>query len=122
MAKPKKINTLIVAAYNNELKHLCKMGRKYLMVKNGTAFLSAGIGPVAAAFGLSHFLEDYRPHKIITFGTAGAINLSYNIGEIVIAKTVSMQSGTTALYSPKKSITLNHNTNTSLNKYAKKTR
>lgn len=84
-----------MAAYKNELQYLCPMGRRYLKIKNGNAYLCSGIGPTAASFGLTHFLEDYRPKLIISLGTAGIINSKKNkIGDIVCANSVSCHTKT----------------------------
>lgn len=87
-----KLRLLIVAAYAKELAPLCRLGSKHFVIKKNVAFLAAGIGPVAAAFGLTHFLEDYRPKLIIGIGTAGIINSKYKIGEVVVGKKVSVES------------------------------
>lgn len=100
---------LIVAACQKEIKPLCELGRRHFIVKNGLAFLGAGIGPVAAAFGLTHFLKDWRPQKIITVGTAGIVNPRYRIGEIVLAKSCATVSGAADVYPPK-SKTTSYNT------------
>lgn len=69
----KKIKTLLLAAYPKELAAFVDLGKSYQKVDGDTAYLAAGIGPVAAAFGLTHFLEDYQPQEIIAVGTAGLI-------------------------------------------------
>jgi nucleoside phosphorylase len=70
-------------------------------VIGNTAFLSAGIGPVAAAFGLTHFLEDYRPERIIALGTAGIIDTEhFSVGQAVRALSVATASGFFQLYTP----------------------
>lgn len=84
---PEKIKLLVVAAYPPELKPFCSLGRRHFVIKKNIAYLAAGIGPVAATFGLTHFLEDYRPEKIIGIGTAGVIR-KFKIGEIVVGKKV----------------------------------
>lgn len=90
---PKKLKQLFVAAYSNELKPLCALGSSYLKIKGDVAHLAAGIGPVAAAFGLTHFLEDYRPEAIISLGTAGTFKPNqYQVGDVVYAKSVSLMS------------------------------
>jgi len=69
-----------------ELKPFVTLGRKYLAIKNETAYLAAGVGPVAAAFGLTHFLEDYRPDSIVVIGTGGVIDVdNFKIGDVVVA-------------------------------------
>ncbi len=85
-----RIKLLIVAAYSKELAPLCRLGTKHFLIKKDIAFLAAGIGPVAAAFGLTHFLEDYRPERIIGIGTAGIINPKLKIGDVVIGKSISI--------------------------------
>lgn len=69
----KKIKTLLLAAYPKELAAFVDLGQSYQRVDGNTAYLAAGIGPVAAAFGLTHFLEDYVPQEIVAIGTAGII-------------------------------------------------
>lgn len=67
------------------------------------AYLAAGIGPVAATFGLTHFLEDHKPEKIYCLGTAGIINQDkYRIGDIVCASQVSSNSYSEHAYSVEK--------------------
>lgn len=100
--KTKKIHTLFLAAHASELAPLTRLGRKYSLIRGDTAYLAAGVGPVAAAFGLTHFLEDYRPERIIAVGTAGVINVKkFKIGDVVVAKSVATASGLTAVYTPK---------------------
>lgn len=106
----RNIKTLIVAAYPNELKYLCKMGKKYLVCKNGTAYLAAGVGPVAASFGLTHLLEDYQPGIIISIGTAGIINLKFRIGDAVLARSASIASGAGDVYAVGDSQTIHYTT------------
>lgn len=54
---------------------------------------------MAATFGLTHFLEDYRPRKIIAIGTAGTFNEKrFPVGSIVQAKSVSMVSHLLGFY------------------------
>lgn len=90
---------LVVAAYKNELKPLCDMGRKHFVLQDSIGFLAAGIGPVAASFGLTHCLKDHLPDQIIAIGTAGIINdKDHSIGDIVLAKSVSCQSGSLDSY------------------------
>lgn len=96
------LNTLIVAAHATELTPWVNLGRRYFRIRGDTAFLSAGIGPVAAAFGLTHFLKDFRPARIIGVGTAGVINVErFAIGDIVIARSVATNSRLIDLYTPK---------------------
>ncbi len=69
------MDALIVAAYAPELKYLQSLPKNsFFAIKDNVAYLSAGIGGVNASFGLTHFLEDYRPKIIIAIGTAGAFN------------------------------------------------
>ena len=96
-----RIKFLVVAAYPKELAPLCRLGSKHFIIKKNTAFLAAGIGPVAAAFGLTHFLEDFRPERIVGIGTAGIINKKFKKGDVVVGKFVAAESG-----SPKKKATL----------------
>lgn len=71
------------------------MGERYLKIKNGAAYLCSGIGPTAASFGLSHFLEDYQPRLIVSIGTAGVLNpKKIKIGDIACASTVSCHTKT----------------------------
>lgn len=100
--KKNDLKLLIVAAHSSELLPLVKLGRKYQVVRNGIGYLAAGVGPVAATFGLTHFLEDYRPQNIIAIGTAGIINdKKFKIGDVVIGKSVSTESGLKECYTPK---------------------
>jgi purine-nucleoside phosphorylase len=100
--KPKPIQTLFLAAHASELKPLVDLGRKHLLLEGETAFLAAGVGPVAATFGLTHFLEDYRPKQIIAVGTAGVINeKNFKIGDVVVAKSAGTASGFASVYTPK---------------------
>lgn len=111
--KPKNIKHLIVAAYHRELSPLCAMNHSHLRFKGDSAYLAAGIGPVAAAFGLTHFLEDYRPQCIIALGTAGTFDsVKAPVGSVVLAKSVSIASGLASLYTvgPKSSIRLSRPT------------
>ena len=95
---------LIVAAYGPELKSLVSLGRKHAVIKDGVAYLQAGIGPVAATFGLTHFLENYRPERIVAIGTAGTFNAKhFPVGTIVQAKSVSMVSHVPGMYACKDS-------------------
>lgn len=97
--KPLKI--LFLSAHASELRPLVDLGRKYQLIRGDTAFLAAGIGPVAATFGLTHFLEDYRPERIIAVGTAGVINTKkFKIGDVVVAKSVTTVSGLASVYTP----------------------
>ncbi len=81
---------MVVAAYDRELLPFVTLKTKYLAFKNNVAFLAAGIGPTAASFGLTHFLEDYQPKVIISLGTAGIINpKKLNIGDIAWGDTIS---------------------------------
>jgi nucleoside phosphorylase len=99
MGNFKKIKLLVVAAYGPELKALISLGRKHAVIRDGVAYLQAGIGPVAATFGLTHFLEDYRPQKIMAIGTAGTFNAKrFPVGTIVQAKSVSMVSHLPGFY------------------------
>lgn len=88
----KPIKALIVAAYHKELAPFCRLGSKHFVIKRDVAYLAAGIGPVAAAFGLTHFLEDYRPEMIVGIGTAGVINPKLKIGDVVVGKLISPNS------------------------------
>lgn len=98
-----KLKTLIVAAYKNELAPLCEFSNKHLVMQDGIGFLSAGIGPVAASFGLTHCLKDYTPEIIVNLGTAGIINTGkFKIGDVVLVQTVSMDSGSSDVYTPEK--------------------
>lgn len=88
----KKIKVLIVGAYAGELKPFLDMGKRYQHVENDIGFLSAGIGPVAASFGLTHFLEDYRPKTILAVGTAGIVQSEkLSLGDIVRVETLSYE-------------------------------
>ena len=98
-----KFKTLTVAAYTQELLHLCKFGNKHFVMQDGNGFLAAGIGPVAASFGLTHCLKDHAPEIIITLGTAGIINTGkFKIGDIVLAQKVSTDSASPDVYTPEK--------------------
>lgn len=99
----KKLKTLIIAACASELGPFANLNQKHYCIKKKTGFLAAGIGPVAASFGLTHFLEDYQPEKILAIGTAGIINKAkFKIGEIVLAKTVATESFFEGVYTPAK--------------------
>lgn len=103
----KKIKYLIVAAYAGELSPFCTMGKRHRLVKKESAYLAAGIGPSAAAFGLTHFLEDYQPELIITLGTAGIINTKkLKIGDIAIATKAGVDSGAKDVFTPKPCATI----------------
>lgn len=79
-----------MAAYDRELLPFVTLKSKYLAFKNNVAFLAAGIGPTAASFGLTHFLEDYQPKVILSLGTAGIIDpKKLNIGDIAWGDTIS---------------------------------
>jgi purine-nucleoside phosphorylase len=92
---------LVVAACTGELKPFVTLGRRHFLTRGDTAFLAAGVGPVAAAFGLTHFLEDFRPRRIIGVGTAGIINQDkFRIGDVVTAKSVTTASGMSDGYVP----------------------
>ena len=98
-----KLKTLVVAAYAQELLHLCEFGNKHFVMQDGNGFLAAGIGPVAASFGLTHCLKDYAPEIIITLGTAGIINTNkFKIGDVVLARKVSTNSASPDVYTPEK--------------------
>lgn len=88
----KKIKNLIVTAYAPELSPCVDLGRTYKKILGDTAYLSAGIGPVPATFGLTHFLEDYDPEQIFALGTAGCIeNSDIQIGDLVSVASVGTQ-------------------------------
>lgn len=98
-----KLKILVVAAYKNELAPLCEFSNKHLVMQDGIGFLSAGIGPVAASFGLTHCLKDYAPEIIVTLGTAGIINTAkFKIGDVVLTQSVSSDSGSPDVYTPEK--------------------
>lgn len=98
----KKLKRLVLAAHASELKPFASLGRGYLKIENDTAYLAAGVGPVAASFGLTHFLEDYRPARIIVIGTAGTIDeRKFKIGEIAIASQITTVSKFAECYTPK---------------------
>lgn len=105
-----KINTLVVGAYPRELSPFCELGRHHFLVKNQVAYLAAGVGPVAAAFGLTHFLEDHQPKLIISVGTAGFVNQSLKIADVVRVGSVHVQSGSDHCYTaqPIKRLNLQH--------------
>lgn len=95
------VKTLIVAAYAMELKPMADLGRQQFLICGNTAYLSAGIGPVAAAFGLTHFLESHRPERIIAVGTAGVIDTGhFTVGQVVRATSVATASGFFQVYTP----------------------
>lgn len=96
------MKTLIVASYPQELKPLIALGRRHFVIKGDTGYLAAGIGPVAAAFGLTHFLEDFQPKKILALGTAGIIrSQKLRIGDLVVARSVSSDGNFSDTYVPK---------------------
>ena len=98
-----KFKTLIVAACASELKPFIDLKQRHYYIKKEVGFLATGIGPVAASFGLTHFLEDYAPEQIFAIGTAGIINKKkFDIGEIVAAKTVATESFLGGFYTPTK--------------------
>lgn len=102
MVSKKNIKTLVVAAFQKELVSLCDMGRRHLVVNEDVAYLAAGIGPVAASFGLTHCLKSYRPEVIVTLGTAGTFKPDdIKIGDISIANRSSMASGFADCYAAK---------------------
>lgn len=85
-----KIKTLIVGAYARELLPFVDLGRKHCLVVDQTAYLACGIGPVAATFGITHFLEDYLPEQIVAVGTAGVIDTKrFKVSDLVCAESVS---------------------------------
>lgn len=87
--KRKKIKNLIVGAYPQELTPFVDLGKSYQKIDGDVAYLSAGIGPVPATFGLTHFLEDYDPEHIFAVGTAGCIEKSsLEIGDVVSVASV----------------------------------
>lgn len=90
--KPQKIKTLIVGAWAKELAPWVDLDRRYQHIDGDTAYLAAGIGPVAATFGLTHFLEDYRPEQIFAVGTAGYTPISgFREQDVVRVETVTMR-------------------------------
>jgi nucleoside phosphorylase len=105
--KPHKISTLIVGANAAELAPFFagkapNISRRHFVIRGDFAYLAAGIGPVAATFGLTHFLEDYRPRQIIAIGTAGAINTEkLAIGDVLVTKSVSTNAKLADVYTPR---------------------
>lgn len=117
----KKLKHLIIAAYHNELKSLCRLGKKKYIIKDTVAFLSAGIGPVIAASGLTRFLCEHRPKLIISLGTAGVVNTKkLKTGQIVMVKCVSTCSGFAETYNPLSQKTIQLNTTGSIKNQIKK--
>lgn len=95
------MKTLIVASYARELKPLVSLGRRHFVIKGDVGYLAAGIGPVAATFALTHFLEDFQPAQIIALGTAGIIQSGdFAIGDLVLAHSVAMNGGLSDSYVP----------------------
>lgn len=95
------MKTLIVASYARELKPLVALGRRHFIIKGDVGYLAAGIGPVAATFGLMHFLEDFQPAQIIALGTAGIIQPNdLAVGDLVLAKSISMNGQRVDAYVP----------------------
>ena len=87
----KKIKTLLLAAYPKELKAFADLGKSYQKIVDDKAYLAAGIGPVAATFGLTHFLEDYAPEQIVAIGTAGCVtDCGLQVQDLVTVKSVSL--------------------------------
>lgn len=98
--KVQKIKLALIAAHKSELAPFINMGNRYLIVNEDVAYLACGVGPVAATFGLTHFLEDYRPERIIAVGTAGFTDSSrFQIGDVVQVKEVTYESGSIDFYS-----------------------
>lgn len=96
-----KLDHLIVGAHSSELLPFVSLGRKHHLVKDNTGFLAAGVGPVAATFGLMHFLEDHKPEQLIAVGTAGIINgKKFKVGDVVVAKSAATVSGFEECYAP----------------------
>lgn len=105
MDKRKPLKTLFVSAFAPELAPRARLGRRHFVVRGDTGYLAAGIGPVAATFGLTHFLEDYRPETIVGIGTAGTyVPGRFAVGEVVAVKSISTASGLDAVYTPKKQV------------------
>lgn len=99
--KKEKLDLLILAAHASELAPLIKLGRRHHAVKGGMGYLAAGVGPVAATFGLTHFLEDFSPVQIVAVGTAGVINTKkFKIGDIVTVQSAGTKSGFVECYTP----------------------
>lgn len=106
--KKQPLKVLIIAAYGREMQYLqgkkqplseesplyqIVKGKAYQKIVNDVGFLAAGIGPVAASFGLTHFLEKYKPEKIISIGTAGIINDDrFKIGDVAYVSSVHQDS------------------------------
>jgi nucleoside phosphorylase len=99
----KPLKHLIVCAYANEIKHLCAMERKQFIEKNDIGYLTAGIGPVAASFGLTHCLKNYKPEQIIAIGTAGTLQPSkLAVGDIIKVTRCHTDSDSENTYTPQK--------------------
>lgn len=99
--KKQDLDLLILAAHASELAPLIKLGRRHHTVKGGVGYLAAGVGPVAATFGLTHFLEDFSPMQIVAVGTAGVINTKkFKIGDIVTVQSAGTESGFVECYTP----------------------
>lgn len=89
-----KLKTLVISAYHRELRGLADLTHSYQKIEGDLAFLATGIGPGVAAFGLTHFLEDYKPERIISLNTAGLIDTkTFKIGDVVEAISASPASG-----------------------------
>lgn len=99
--KKQDLDLLILAAHASELAPLVKLGRRHHLVKGGVGYLAAGVGPVAATFGLTHFLEDFSPMQIVAVGTAGVINTKkFKIGDVVTVESAGSESGFIECYTP----------------------
>ncbi|HLD44101.1 MAG TPA: hypothetical protein VJC18_01595, partial [bacterium] len=73
-----------------ELKHFIKLGKKNPVLIKLADFFASGIGPVAAAYGLTRYLCQHKPDLIITGNTAGIINSKkFAVGDLVLAKTIT---------------------------------
>lgn len=89
-----KLKTLVISAYHRELRGLADLSHSYQKIEGDLSFLATGIGPGAAAFGLTHFLEDYQPERIISLNTAGLLDTNqFKIGDLAEATSASPASG-----------------------------
>ena len=112
---------LFVAAYSNELKPFCALKQESYVIENDRAYLAAGIGPVASAFGLAQFLIKHKPEVIITFGTAGTFKPdTIKCGDVVVVDRVGTPSYSDLVYSPSITQKDHHITSERPSKYTNK--
>lgn len=90
------LKTLIISAFPQELQFIDSN-----QLPQAVKTFSTGIGPVAATFGLTQFLQKHQPQQIIALATAGIIQKNkYNLGDIVVAEIVATHAGSLQTYVP----------------------